>query len=95
MSVSNKPKEQGFKPGANTEDGNPKQEGMGQSGNHATGNPANDAISGNQNLRQGNMAHSNLHNQQSAATAAKATTHRDRSAGARADDSSRDNKKES
>lgn len=80
MSQSNKPDPRGFKPGANMpQDGyDPKQEGMSDSGNHATGHPGNDT------------PHTS---QQSAADAATATTHRDRNAGARGDNSSDSNRK--
>ncbi|RZT09949.1 hypothetical protein SAMN05216319_1605 [Duganella sp. CF402] len=71
MSQPNKPSEKGFKPGANMphEGYDPNTEGMSQSGNHASGSRANDTPT----------------NQQSAATTAKAVTHRDRTAGARGD----------
>lgn len=96
MTASNKDK--GFKPGANMPDGDydPKQEGMSESGNHAVGHPGND-VPGNQQsgrqparseqtLRQDNQNRTDLHNKQSASTAATEATHRDRNAGARGDD---------
>lgn len=80
MSPTNKPDPRGFKPGANMpqEGYDPKTQGMSQSGNHATGHPGNDTPPG-------------ATNQQSAADAATATTHRDKNAGARGDDSSHSN----
>ncbi len=79
MNPTNKPDQRGFKPGANMpqEGYDPKTEGMSQSGNHATGNPANDTPAANQ---------------QSAADAATAATHRDKKAGARGDDYSDSNR---
>lgn len=98
MTASNKDK--GMKPGANMPDGDydPARDGMSESGNHATGNPANDVVTGNQQsgrqparseatLRQDNQSRTDLHNKQSAEAAATETTHRDRNAGARGDDS--------
>jgi hypothetical protein len=98
MTASDKAK--GFKPGANMPDGDydPKTQGMSESGNHATGNPANDVVTGNQQRsrqparseatqRQDNQSRTDLHNKQSASAAATETTHRDRKAGARGDDS--------
>lgn len=88
--------DKGMKPGANM-----TGDTMQQSGNHATGNPGNDTPGvatpsnnrqqagvpndTNRALREGNAGRADLHNQQSASDAAKATTHRDRSAGARGD----------
>ncbi|NYE59691.1 hypothetical protein FHW58_000843 [Duganella sp. 1224] len=79
MSQPNKPDPRGFKPGANMpqEGYDPKTQGMSQSGNHATGHPGNDT------------PHTN---QQSAAAAATAATHRDKKAGARGDDYSDSNR---
>lgn len=72
MSQPNKPDPRGFKPGANMpQDGvDPKTQGMSESGNHATGHSGNDTPHGNQ---------------QTASSAAKTVTHRDRTAGARGD----------
>lgn len=104
--ITDKPDDKGFKPGANMPAGNydPKQQGMQPSGNHASGNEANDAAPGNSQsggrpagvqseheLQQGNISRTDLRNKQSAATAAAEATRRDRSAGARGDDSSHAN----
>ena len=80
--MSPKPDPRGFKPGANMPDGDydPKQQGMSESGNHAVGNRAND--------NPGNQQQ----DQQSAAAAATAATHRDKTTGARADDSTKNNR---
>lgn len=99
MTASNKDKEKGMKPGANMPQGgyDPEREGMSESGNHAAGHPANDVVTGNQQsgrqparsdatLRQDNQSRTDLHNKQSASAAATETTHRDRNAGARGDD---------
>ncbi|TFW16634.1 hypothetical protein [Duganella callida] len=86
----------------------PAHEGMSDSGNHAVGHPGNDTPYGNDNLqqdqggrsparseqtlRQDNQNRASERNQQSAEDAAKAATHRDQTAGARADDYTRTNK---
>jgi hypothetical protein len=105
MSQPNKPSEKGFKPGANMPDGDydPEQEGMSESGNHAAGHAGNDVPYGNQQqgrqparseqrLREDNQNRHEQHSQQSAKDAATAATHRDRSAGARGDDRSDNNR---
>jgi hypothetical protein len=100
MSQPNKPSEKGFKPGANmpSEGYDPKRQGMSQSGNHATGDVANDTPGNQQQvlkddqpaqseqaLRQDNQSRADLRNQQSASAAATSATHRDKTAGARGD----------
>ena len=103
MTASNKDK--GFKPGANMPHGDydPNQEGMSESGNHAVGHPAND-VPGNQQsghptarseqmLRQDKQGFQNLQNKQTAEAAATETTHRDRNAGARGDDTTHSSNK--
>lgn len=105
MTQPNKPSEKGFKPGANMpHDGyDPEREGMSESGNHATGHPGNDTPHVNeqhgrlparseQSLRQGNLSRSYQDSKQDAAAAAAQTTHRDRAAGARGDNSSDTNR---
>ncbi|MRX09126.1 hypothetical protein GJ697_14890 [Pseudoduganella sp. FT25W] len=104
MSQSNKPDPRGFKPGANMpqEGYDPKQQGMSESGNHATGHPGNDTPPGNlqhdpkeqseRALRQDNHNRADQRNEQSAAAAATAATHRDKNAGARGDDSTDTNR---
>jgi hypothetical protein len=108
MSPSNKPDPRGLKPGANMPQPgyDPNQEGMSESGNHAAGHPGNDTPHVNQHqeqqgrgparsehaVRQDNQNRGDQRNQQSAAAAATAATHRDKNAGARGDDYSDTNR---